>query len=100
MKPLSCPSCNHSLTFWNVSKAATPLHLKCDKCKTKLRIGEHAISVLCAAVIFGAAIWMVSWFFSTDPSVRLLAILAGLAGFELAFYLIARAIGLELRPRE
>jgi hypothetical protein len=98
MNRLTCPTCEKPLSFWNVAKAPTPFHLKCDHCHAKLRFEKHAGSIFGVALGFGVIIGFVTARLSAGALI--LALIAAVAVFEAAFFLIASGMNLKLIPRE
>ena len=98
MNKLKCPSCDNALSFWNVAKAPTPFHLKCDHCRTKLRFAGLSWPVLAAALLFGVAIGVATHRLAALPA--LIAVIVAVAAFEITFFLVASMMNFRLTARD
>ena len=99
MNQLSCPACEKPLSLWNVAKAPTPFHLKCDHCRTKLGFERHVGWITFAiALVFGMVVGFAAADFGIDAVI--IALILGVVVFEVAMFLIGSAMNLKLTPRE
>jgi hypothetical protein len=97
MPKLKCPSCDKALSFWNVAKAPTPFHLKCDHCRTKLSFHGLSWPVLVAAILFGLVLGVATHRLAALPA--LVGVIVAIAVFETTFFLLASVMNFRLVVR-
>ena len=111
MKGLICPNCSTEMNFATFFKALTPWHLKCNKCKSKLRIKKYRRAAIIAVMIFGmilgifagiiGAVILIQYPDSFNLFVLLGLVVISIGAFsaEVTYYLLAKKLdfGLEIR---
>ena len=98
MRKLKCPSCDKALSFWNVAKAPTPFHLKCDHCGTKLSFHGLSWLVFVVAMLFGLVLGVATHRLAALPA--LVGIIVAVAVFEITFFLVASVMNFRLVARD
>lgn len=102
MNDLTCPACQHAMTFWNIAKAPTPYHLTCNHCKTKLKNQRHSLFILSIGVLVPVAIAAICLHFHLSFAYLMGMLAIGALPAELVSYyaMLRLGAGLGLRERQ
>jgi hypothetical protein len=85
--------------FVQFASCPTPFHLRCFRCKTKLRIEKHAWFIVAVGVLVGVAVVGARKKLELSTPVFFGAVIAAIFVFEAAAFFALRWLGAKLTPR-
>ena len=91
---MKCPKCENMISKWNWFKALNPFNMKCDHCKTKLKLKGKHLKLLILIMVFITCVVGLLLGGSSLPMTHAFGILILYAIFvEIIFFYLARTLG-------
>lgn len=100
MKKLKCPECQDAISFTAFAKAPTPWHIKCQNCKSKLKVGKYAGTTFSLALLLGMTIGFIFSVYNISFMYFILSLLLIAIVAEYICFTLAVSLGIDLKLRE